>query len=633
MRHNACTTDAEVFKSVRLSLCLLAGSLFLVSCHSDEDNPPPNTEPEVTINQPADEAVVTFGEAATFIASADDAQDGNLDEDIEWYSSKDGTIGNGASFSTVGLSMGYHRISAEVSDRNGRTARDSIVVRVFSQPDSRVTFTNKSDELAPFQRSFGEGYGGLAWLDYDADEDLDLFLTNDRNAPAALMRNNGNGTFTDVTVEAGISIEGGSAGVVAGDIDNDGYPDLYVGGTGFVGGPAQSPAVMLHNQGDGTFVDISETANVPGPETLWGVAMGDINNDGYVDLFVTGPGHLSFRDPSLREQHEDRLYLNNGDLTFTDITHFAGVAGGEGSCVASFSNWNDDEYIDLLVGVCNEVNLAPTPWYVYVNNGDFTFTDVGPSTQLDKLGFWMSATLGDIDNDGDFDIFATNLGSTQTHHLWRNNGDGTYVNIPPDNGDRDYWAWGATFADFDNDGFQDLYYAGEQPGFSPVGKGNRGYLFFNNGNSRFTVDLDSLGLDLRDRGATGVAKADYDQDGFVDFAVMTAPNFGSTEAPVLMRNNGNTNQWIAIRLEGTDSNRMAIGARIEILSTQIPFQAREIWAGSSFLSSESPWPNFGLGRAKSADAIVYWPSGLVERFDDLSSGEMHHLLEGDGVPD
>jgi hypothetical protein len=473
----------------------------------------------------------------------------------------------------------------------------------------------------------------VAWLDYDRDDDLDIFLTNEEDYPSALLRNNGDCTFTNVSVEAGADVMSGSSGVAVGDIDNDGYPDIFLSGTGFFAGPAQSPTVLLHNQGDGTFKDIAASANVPGSETALSAAFGDINNDGYIDLFITAEGHLPFGSPVPAAQHEDRLYLNNGDLTFTDISVDAGVNGALGSCVASFSHFDDDEYIDLFVGVCNDVTLARTPWHVYRNNGDNTFTDVAASTQLDKGGFWMSSAFGDIDNDGDFDIFATNLGGSNTHHLWRNNGDGTYVNIAPDNGDvRDYWAWGATFADFDNDRFQDLYYAGELTGVGfGLGKGNRGFLFFNNGDSRFTVNNDALGLDLRGRGATGVAKADFDRDGFVEFAVMTSFTFDYQVAePVLMRNNGNNNNSLTVQLEGNDSNRMGIGARIEIVAEDGTFQAREIWAGSSFVSSESPWPVFGLGDALKADVTVYWPSGRVETFRDRQAGRKHHLIEGSG---
>jgi hypothetical protein len=311
------------------------------------------------------------------------------------------------------------------------------------------------------------------------------------------------------------------------------------------------------------------------------------------------------------------------------------------------------------VGVCNDVTLAATPWHVYKNNGDNTFTDVAATTQLDRGGFWMTSTFGDIDNDGDFDIFSTNLGLANKHVLWRNNGDGTYVEIfeaatdEVERGDGNCrthedtqfehcWAWGGTFADFDNDYFQDIYFVGELPGVGNLGTGNPGYLFFNNGNSRFRLAApEELDLNLSGRGATGMAKADFDNDGFVDFVVMTSGGRNNPIAPVLMRNNGNGNTSLTIKLEGSCrsnapapnpcSNRMAIGGRVEVVTPNGVYQAREIWAGSSFVSNESPWPVFGLGRERSADATVYWPSGLVESFPGLAAGQMHELTEGTGI--
>jgi hypothetical protein len=497
--------------------------------------------------------------------------------------------------------------------------------------ESGVEFTDVSELLSPWVRGRGEGYGGIAWLDYDLDDDLDMMLTNSKAFPNALMRNNGDGTFTDVTEDANALVTTGNSGIVVGDIDNDGYPDIFMSGSGFFSGPEQSQTVLLHNQGDGTFEDIAPTAGVPGAETALSAAMADINNDGYVDLFITAEGHLSFGGGGGAEQHEDRLYLNNGDLTFSDITESAGVQGGRGSCATSFSHFDDDEYIDLFVAICNDVTLAATPWHVYKNNGDETFTDVALNTGLTDPGFWMSSSFGDIDNDGDFDIFSTNLGGGNRHRLWRNNGDGTYVNIASEEMGFNFWAWGSTIADFDNDTFQDLIYGGELPSPFGPGKGNPTYLFLNNGDSRFTQNNEALGINMTSMGVTGISKADYDGDGFVDVAFMTARTGDRpTVAPILLRNEGNNNNWLSIRLEGTVSNSMAIGARIEVISSTDEFQAREIWAGSSFVSSESPWPVFGLGIADSADAVVYWPSGSAEAFGGLDAGEMHHLIEGLG---
>lgn len=525
-----------------------------------------------------------------------------------------------------------------------------------AEVSSGTSFTDVSEQVASFQRGNGEGYGGLGWIDYDNDNDLDLMLTNEQGFNNAFFENNGDGTFTDVTSKTNALISTGNSGVVVGDIDNDGCADIFMSGTGYFVGAIQSATVLLHNQCDGTFVDISASANVPGAETALSAAFGDINNDGFVDLFITSQGHLPFGFPPA-EQHRDKLYLNNGDLTFTDISVASGTDGGLGSCVASFSHFDDDGFIDLFVGVCNDVTLAPTPWHVYKNNQNGTFTDVAETTQLDFGGYWMTSTFGDIDNDGDFDIFSTNLGFNQEHVLWRNNGDGTYVEIfeaataEVDKGQcrkteadqfSHCWAWGGTFADFDNDYFQDIYFVGELPGVrGNLGKGNPGYMFFNNGNSRFRLaELEELDLNLTGKGATGLAKADFDNDGFVDFVVMTSGG-DNPVAPVLMRNNGNGNNSLTIKLEGSCrsdgsspspcSNRMAIGGRVEIVTEDGVFQAREIWAGSSFVSNESPWPVFGLALEESADATVYWPSGRVESFPGLAAGKLHELAEGTGT--
>ena len=519
------------------------------------------------------------------------------------------------------------------SSTNGSSTSDSST---SEPPEQGTTFTEvfASATDSSFTRSFGDGYGGIAWLDYDRDGDLDMLLTNDGNASNALFSNDGDGTFTDVTIEANAVVMAGSSGVAVGDIDNDGWADIFLSGAGYFVGPAQSATVMLHNQGPDingvvTFVDIAASAGVPGGDTALSAAFGDINNDGYVDLFVTAEGHLGFFN-GVGEQHADKMYLNNRDLTFTDISDSYIVnspvnTGAMGSCAASFSHFDDDEYIDLFVAVCNEVNFQPTPWHVYRNNGDRTFTDVAATTQLDKGGFWMSSSFGDIDNDGDFDIFTTNLGLGNRHHLWRNNGDGTYVDIASDEMADNFWSWGATFADFDNDGFQDIYYGGE--GQAPFAKGGTGYLFMNDGDSRFTRDLASGIPDLDGMGITGISRADFNGDGFVDISMMT----GAGNLPLLFQNEGNGNNWVSLTLVGISSNAMAIGARIEIVSNSGKFQAREIYSGSSFVSSEGQWPVFGLGQDESVDALIYWPGGGAEEFYGLEAGLRHVLTEGTGA--
>ncbi|VAW59287.1 ASPIC/UnbV domain protein [hydrothermal vent metagenome] len=515
-------------------------------------------------------------------------------------------------------------------------------------PDSGTSFV-ETGAFASFERNNGERFGGLAWLDYDADGDLDMISTNGIGLSSGLFRNDGAGVFTDVTQASGLISLSGNSGVVAGDIDNDGYPDVFMSGEGNFVGPMQSPAKLFHNNGDGTFTDITATANIPPGATALSAAMADINNDGYLDLFITAEGHLGTIFPPAR-QDTDRLFLNNGDLTFTDISESAGMAG-LGSCANTFSDYDNDGWLDLFVAVCNDVTLAPTPFHLFRNNHDNTFTDVAAEAGLAGGGFWMSVSLGDIDNDGDFDLFSTNFGPVDprnigfgvnnAHALYRNNGDGTYTDIADETLGLNQFAWGSSFADFDNDGFVDLFFAGALPPVGLVGPGpfgNPGHLFMNDRHSGFVQDDTALNIDLSADFVTGVARADFDGNGFPDIAVsrsvylfpnpVTGVETGSGE-PVLLSNNGNTNHWLTVQLIGEQSNRMGIGAKIEAI-TPYAHQLREVRAGSSFLSSETPWPTFGLGRAHHALIKVSWPSGLSEWFFG-HHGQTLQLHEGHGA--
>jgi len=508
-------------------------------------------------------------------------------------------------------------------------------------------FENVS-EIIGFNRSGGEGLGGLAWLDYNADGHLDLLVTGGVGTSNGLFKNNGDGSFTNVTVESGISVFSGNASAVAGDLDNDGYPEIFMSGEGHFMGPAQTPTKLFYNNGNGSFTDISVNAGVPASEIALSAAMGDINNDGFLDLFVTAPGHLGVAFPP-GVQHEDRLYLNNGNLTFTDISEPAGVNGALGSCVAAFSDYDKDGWQDLYVGVCNDVNFTPTPFHLYRNNRDNTFTDIAPDVGLDGGGFWMAAALGDINNDGRMDLFATNFGPISTsgiprpHVLYRQNEDGTFTDIATAEMQAAEFGWGATFADFDNDGFQDLFFGGSIPPLGLVGPGlgNPGRLFFNDRQGGFVQNNAAHGIDLSSHFVSGIAQADYDNNGFPDIAILstdysvTNPVTGEViEGPpgevTLLKNAGNRNHSLTLRLKGTESNRMGIGARIEVYTAFGKRQVREVRAGSSFASSETPWPTFGLGRRHLALAKVIWPSGHKEWFFPLFANRTVELIEGRG---
>ncbi len=553
------------------------------------------------------------------------------------------------------------------ANKIGQLTLGFIAVSTFANAHafSPVKLIDVSEKLSDFIHIegappiTGEGLSGAAWLDYDQDDDLDLFLPNGVGASSALFRND-NGDFTDVTHEAGVGITTGNSGVTIGDIDNNGYPDIFMTGEGHMMLTAQSPTVMLLNNGDGTFKDISATAGIDSPDTALSTAMADINNDGYLDIFITAPGHLdiseavglppgSFGGPA--RQHKNKLFLNNGNLTFTDISESAGIDSDLGACAVSFSDWDTDGFTDIFVANCNDVKLEATPFNVYRNNGDLTFTDVADQTGLDQLGFWMSVAHGDYDNDGDLDIFASNFGlkhlpgaepeyEFHPHALFRNNGDGTYTDVAK-------WlglaylefGWGATFADFNNDGYLDLYFAGSMPAMGVIGslKGNPGRLYMNNRIGGFYPTFQSqTGGNLSNRFTSGVAKADFNNDGFIDLLVKTSTQFDLSTGeildlgtPVLLQNKGNHNRSLTIQLKDKQGRSEAIGAKIQV-KTFSGTQTREIMSGSSFASSESPWPVFGVGQARFAKVVVTWQDGTIEDFGWIKTTGTLKLEQGQG---
>ena len=527
----------------------------------------------------------------------------------------------------------------------------------FYHSNKTVVF---EEESIDFNRSGGEGLGGAAWLDFDADGDLDLFLTNGFGSENGLFRNNGDGTFTNVAVAAGVANGTGNSGVVVGDIDNDGFPDIFVSGEGFVIGPQQTPAQLYHNNGDGTFTDISFLSGVVGAGSALSAAMGDINNDGFIDLFITSPGHIPLlTGAGTEESHENKLYLNNGNLTFTDISVSAGIDGlyddptpdsnrqiSDGACVVGMSDYNQDNWLDIIVGNCNGYPLElpsaspvrPTPFNLFRNNGDLTFTDQASEAGLDIPGFWMGLAFGDFNQDGTIDFAATSTGTLNRffHVLMRNNGEGTFTNIAEETLSNTPFGWGISAADFNNDGSLDLFKVGSLPLFGAIGpKGSPGQLLFNGKKGFFEV-AETLPIDLSFDYTTGLAQADYNGDGFIDIVVIRSPwqvnETGNPNGqPLLLKNMGNRNQWLTIRPIGTTSNRMGIGARIEVFTRKGKPQVREVRAGSSFASSESPWPTFGLGRKRFAFIRISWPSGLTEWFPAFRLRRIYDLVEGKGL--
>jgi hypothetical protein len=491
-----------------------------------------------------------------------------------------------------------------------------------------------------------EGLHGTTWLDYDNDGDLDLYLTNAPGFANALFRNDA-GSFTDVSVAAGVADGEGGAGAVAADIDNDGWCDLFVIGTGGIGSPSffGTPHKLFVNNRDGTFSDWTAASGITGPHPAMMAAFGDIDNDGDLDLFVTNPGSfVTGMEPQV-------LYLNNGDRTFTDISASAGINTSFGGCVVNFTDYDEDGLADILVGNCNLLTFpsgppgipVPGPWELWRNNGDLTFTDMAGPAGLDvRPGFPMALTTGDYDNDGDLDFFATGLGVAfnavfpgilSEQVLFENNGDGTYTDVTYAAGLGGFeWGWGASFADFDNDGDEDLLHVGSMPPmFGVIGPGLAcpGRLYENDGAGGFSSAA-TYGLEFDF--TSGLAVGDYDCDGFPDAVITTAPYAPDTRnTPVLLHNDGNGNNSLTVRLQGTSSNRDGVGAVVRA-KLQHRVLTKQVHSGTSFASGNSPWLTFGLGKAKHVKIEVSWPSGLVERFKEkhISGNRFVTLVEGTG---
>jgi len=502
---------------------------------------------------------------------------------------------------------------------------------------------------------------GVAIFDYDNDGWPDIFIVNGTTLegfPAGkaptnhLYRNNHDGTFSDVTEKAGLAHTGWGQGVCVGDYDNDGWDDLYVTYYG--------KNVLYHNNGNGTFTDVSAKAGVAGSGKAWGTgcAFIDYDRDGRLDLMVAN--YVDF-DLSAAPAHGDRpsciwkgvpvmcgpqglpgakniLYRNRGDGTFEDVTTKARIDQTTGHYAFSVTtlDFDDDGWPDIFVA-CDS-----TPSILYHNNRDGTFTDVaitaGAAFNEDgRAQAGMGSTVADYNGDGKLDIFKTNF-SDDTATLYRNNGDGTFDDVTYQAGlglNTQYLGWGTMFFDFDNDGWADLLLVNGHV-YPEVDSQHLGssfqepkILYHNNGDGKF-IDISAAsgpGI-TKAISSRGLAIADLWNDGRISAVVsnMNAP-------PSLLVNQVRTaNHWVAFRTIGTKSNRDGIGARIRIkTSTRIFID--EVRSGSSFDSNSDMRVHFGLGATTKIDWVeVRWPSGLLEKFENIAVDKIHTIKEGAGVP-
>ena len=492
--------------------------------------------------------------------------------------------------------------------------------------------------------------GGGAFLDHDGDGRLDVFLVSSGChkfsgsgcAPGrhALYRQTAAGKFEDATEAAGIRMQGYGTGVAVGDYDNDGHPDLYV--TAF---PRNT---LYRNQGNGTFTDVTEKAGVA--SSGWGssAVFFDYNHDGQPDLFAgryvewdydkeaycgeRKPGMRAYCHPTKFQSISSRLYRNNGNGTFTDVTQAAGLAvEGKALGVVAF-DYNHDGWLDLYVANDTVRN------FLFRNNGNGTFTESGLLAEVaygnsGKAASGMGTDAADVDGDGRPELFVTNI-DFEANNLFHNNGDETFEDITVQarlgQVAQMFSGFGTRFTDYDNDGKLDIFVLNGHPmdnisamreGVTPA---ERPFLLENQGGARFEeVGARHGEVFSRQFHGRGLAMGDFDNDGDPDFLMVQ--NGGPA---VLLRNDGgNQNAWIGFELVGRASGKDAVGAVVTVTAGGRR-QVREKVGGASYLAAGDPRVLVGLGAAEKVEKVeIRWPSGALSTMENVAARRYYRVEE------
>ena len=527
----------------------------------------------------------------------------------------------------------------------------------FTDVRQAAGITFQHDATMTEEKNYLETMGnGLGWIDYDQDGLMDLYLvqtaatewyTPSRPLRSALYHNNGDGTFTDVTEKAGVAAAGFyGQGVAVGDFDNDGYPDMLVTGYGHT--------ILYHNNGNGTFTDVTAQAGVA-DEGGWSTSAGwfDYDRDGYLDLLICNyiqwspennlwcgdhkPGYRAYCHPDNYRGQRLKLYHNNHDGTFTDVSDASGVgkpeAKGMGVVLADFNN---DGWPDIFVA--NDT----WPNFLFINNHDGTFRDVSftsgvAASEDGKYEAGMGADAADVDGDGWLDVYVTHL-DFELNRLYRNNHDETFddVTFTSGLGNKAILLSGvsARMFDYDNDGWVDIFqvngsmldnirlYHPEETWAEPK------LMFRNLGGGKFEKVSEQLGADfMKPTVGRGSAVADFDNDGRLGIAISNSNSY-----PQLLRNEGaNSNHWLEVMLVGTKSNRDGRGAALKLTSGTF-IEHRQAQGGMGYMSAQDPRIHFGLGQRKSVDSLeIAWPSGAVDKLTNVPIDRIITVKEGVGI--